>query len=373
MKIKCEYVCLNQEEDFGTADALRLVSERIHSDVLLISCDTITNIDFFPALNLFRKNNASCVAVFNKTGFEEPIDVPGPKSKHKNERDLVGIDSENNRLLFLASTTDFQENFSLPAHLLRSYGQVNIFSNLSDAHIYLLKRWVVGYLAKSEKFSTIKGELLPFIIKKQMSRPPNASGTFGFSETNFDTNDIFDHIKQNGLDEKVLETNLNNMARLKKSNTAELIRCFAYITPDNSCCMRVNTMLNYCLVNRKITSFLNGGELPLISKSATIKSTQMSDCAVAENTTIAERTSIKSSIFGTWCNVHPKTRISDSILMNNVIVEEGVIIEHSIICDKAIIKTGSVLKHCLVGHNYTVPENTTKERVHLTEEGFMEI
>lgn len=329
-------------------------------------------------------NDASCVAIFNNnnSGIESSsVVVPGPKSKYKYEKDLVGINSENNRLLFLASTTDFQDNFSLPGHLLRSHGKIVIHSELNDTHIYLLKKWIVNYLAKrSDRFSTIKGELLPFIIKKQLSRPVNSTNA-GFSEVNFDSNDIFEHVKQNELDQKVLETNLNNFSRVKRSHDSELIRCFAYVAPTDSFCIRVNTILNYCTVNRNISSLFesickdlaNSSNIQLISKNANIKSTQINDCAVAENTLISEKTSIKSSIFGINCNVGQKTKISDSMIMNNVIIEERVVLENSIICDKAKIGSGSILKNCLVGHNYVVAENTIKENAHLTGEGFMEI
>lgn len=381
LKVKCEFISLVEEET-GTADALRVINERISKDVLILSCDTVTNVDFYPVLNMFRSQDASLVSLFikgNGIASLSNVNVPGPKLKPKQERDLVGINVENNRLLFLASTTDYHENVSLPGHLLRSNGKIKIFCGLSDSHIYLMKRWVLDYLAKSEKFSTLKGELLPFVIKKQLSRPLNPHNG-AYSEVNFDSNDIFEYVKHNELNQKMLETNLNNFSRIKRSNESELIRCFAYISPTNFACVRVNTIQNYCLINSQIISLFpsivgsKNTEASLISNQATIKSTQMSDTAVGENTTISEKTSIKSSVFGASCNVNPKTRISNSFIMNNVEVGENVVIENSIVCDKAVISKGSVLKNCIVGHNYIVPESTTKEKAHLTgEEIFMEI
>ncbi|CRK96937.1 CLUMA_CG010346, isoform A [Clunio marinus] len=312
--------------------------------------------------------------LLQKYGFEAPdssIVVPGPKAKHKQERDLVGINSENDRLLFLASTSDFEDVMTLPAHLLRSHGKISIHSGLVDAHIYLVKRWVVDYLAESDRFSTIKGELLPFIIKKQMSRPAHTSKIEGHhtSEVGYDSNDIFYHIKQDEIDRKVLETNLNNFGRLKTSHDSELIRCFAYIAPASSIGIRVNTILGFCTANRKIFDIWESlcGNIPLVSSNAIIKSTQMTNCAVAENTTLSEKTSIKSTVFGVNCLVNEKTRISDSYIMNNVTIEERVVIENCIICDKAVIKKGSILKNCLVGFNFTVNEDTVKDKVHLTD------
>lgn len=62
---------------------------------------------------------------------------------------------------------------------------------------------------------------------------------------------------------------------------------------------------------------------PLIAPGSTIKSTQISQCAVGDNTTILEKTSIKNCVFGNNCEVNSKTRISDSVLMNGVVIEEG--------------------------------------------------
>lgn len=327
LKVKCDYLTISSDNDYGTADALRSIGERIKSDVLLISCDVVTNVDFYSVLNMFRKNDASVVSLFiNGSNVDgcSPVVVPGPKSKHKQERDLVGINPDNDRLLFLASTSDFEDTMALPAHLLRSHGKVVIHSGLVDAHIYLVKRWVVDYLAKTDRFSTIKGELLPFIIKKQMSRPSNTVANIGYSEASLDLNDIFDQVKQDDLDQKVLDTNFNNFSRLKKSHDAELIRCYAYIAPADSIGIRVNTMLGFCVANKKVFGIWESlcVSLPLISPNATIKSSQITDCAVAENTTISQKTSISNSVFGPNCFVHEKTRISDSYIMNSVTIEE---------------------------------------------------
>lgn len=97
---------------------------------------------------MFRQNDASVVSMFWKSGIEGEVVVPGPKTKFKPERDIVGINSKNDRLLFLASTSDFEETMSLPGHLLRCNGRVMIHSGLVDSHIYLVKKWVVDFLAE---------------------------------------------------------------------------------------------------------------------------------------------------------------------------------------------------------------------------------
>lgn len=56
---------------------------RIKADLLVVSCDTITNVDLFPLLNTFRQHDASLSVLFLKGGAEANTVVPGPKNKHK--------------------------------------------------------------------------------------------------------------------------------------------------------------------------------------------------------------------------------------------------------------------------------------------------
>lgn len=55
----------------------------INCDLVVVSCDTVTNIDLFAMLNCFRQNNASVVAQLFKAGLEADTVMPGPKMKHK--------------------------------------------------------------------------------------------------------------------------------------------------------------------------------------------------------------------------------------------------------------------------------------------------
>lgn len=145
------------------------------------------------------------------------------------------------------------------------------------------------------------------------------------------------------------------------------------MAPATSFGIRVNTIHGYCAANKKIFSIWDkiSKDIPaasLISSLSTIKSTQMGEnsVAVGDNTTISEKTSIKTSVIGPNCMISPKTRVSDSYIMKNVTIEEGCVIENSILCEGVTVKTGSVLKNCFIGFNYEVPEKTNKEKVHLS-------
>lgn len=63
-------------------------------------------------------------------------------------------------------------------------------------------------------------------------------------------------------------------------------------------------------------------ERELVSQSSSIKSTQITKCAVGDMTTISEKTSLNQNVIANGCTVQPKTRINNSVLMDGVTVEE---------------------------------------------------
>lgn len=64
---------------------------RITADVLVVSCDTITNADLFGLINEFRKHDASLSALFLKGGAEADTIIPGPKTKNNPGNVSCGI------------------------------------------------------------------------------------------------------------------------------------------------------------------------------------------------------------------------------------------------------------------------------------------
>lgn len=64
LKIKIEYFTISDNEDLGTADSLRLLHDKITSDVICVSCDIITDVDLKGAIDMFRTHSASVVSVF---------------------------------------------------------------------------------------------------------------------------------------------------------------------------------------------------------------------------------------------------------------------------------------------------------------------
>lgn len=88
----------------------------------------------------------------------------------------------------------------------------------------------------------------------------------------------------------------------------------------------MNTLTSFWAANQKILTDwekIVGTEHPLVAPNAQVNCTQMVTCGISYGATVAEKTSLKNSIIGPNSVVNPKTRISDSVLMAGVIVDEG--------------------------------------------------
>ncbi|KAM7343537.1 eukaryotic translation initiation factor 2B subunit gamma [Cochliomyia hominivorax] len=388
LKMKLDFVSIPSDSDFGTADSLRYIHDKIQSDFLVLSCDIVSNVSLYPLINKFRQHDASLAALLFKSGFESDVTLPGPKTKHKPERDLIGIHPDTKRLLFLASASDFEEVMTVNAHLLRKNGKITIYSRLTDSHIYVVKKWVLDYLEKKEHFSTLKGEFLPYLVKKQMSKASDSTvsnNTNQVSDTQSELgtsikqeDNIFSFIPNSALDQQILKTTLYNDNKTKPLYNGDLLRCYALEAPKETIGVRVNTTLSFFAVNQKLSTIwpllCGGQDIPLISSHAVVNSTQTKEIAVADNAKLSEKTSLNFSVFGPNCCINPKNIVNKSLIMAHAVVEEGCNIENCIIGPKAVVKKGTKLKNCLVGPNFVVEEGSILEAKHLTHaDGYMEI
>lgn len=368
LKIKYELIVIPSDEDWGTANSLKHISSRVTTDLLVVSGDLITSINLNEVLNLHRKYDAALTTLFFNNGPEEWIELPGVKTKAKPDRDLVCIDKETQRLVFLASASDFEENVSLPRTLIKKFDSISMFSRLLDAHVYVMKNWVVDYLVESaDKFISIKGELIPYIVKKQLSRPKDSIEKKGTSEKNVAiTKDIFNFAVESGYESRIRQMSAFNDHKLGNKGVFynDILRCYAHIPDKNTFGIRVNTLSSFYLANCRILSKweeITGSSLTeRFHPNSEVKTKQIDESStVGDKSVISEKTSIKSCFIGANCIVENKVRLANCVLMNNVTIKEGCVLENCIVYTGATVDAGCSLQFCLVGPHHAVPAGTT--------------
>ena len=71
------------DEDFGTANCMHLLKDKIYKDCIVVSCDLISNVNIQLMSSYFRLNNAAFVMLLsNNLDQSSELPLPGSKGKY---------------------------------------------------------------------------------------------------------------------------------------------------------------------------------------------------------------------------------------------------------------------------------------------------
>ncbi|KAG9463404.1 hypothetical protein GDO78_021815 [Eleutherodactylus coqui] len=352
MKLRVEVVCLPEDKaaEMGTADSLRHIYSRIKSDVLVLSCDLITEVALHEVVDLFRAHDAT-LAMLMKKAPEPAEHVPGQKGKQKavEERDFIGVDDSGSRLLLLANEEDLDDGLNLKKCLFQRFPRVHMKMGMLDAHLYCLRKYVLDYLADNSSFSSVRRELVPYLVSKQFSQKD--------ADQEIDKKDIYSYIPRDDLQEMALTKSSWNDHRgdMKEPYHGSGLRCYVH-TARNELCCRVNSLAMYMEANKQVPQSSILIEEPRVHVTADIADKLMvgADSMIGEQTKIGEKTSVKHSIVGAKCVIKDRVKITNCIIMNGVVINDCCALQGSVVCNKAVLQGGADIKDCLLGSGLRV-------------------
>lgn len=371
VKMQLDFVSIPDQDYMGTADSLRYIKDRIKRDVLLISGDLITDVSLHNIANIYRTYDAT-VTMLLCCPPEQPAEmpVPGPKSKKRSERDFIGFDEKGNRVLFMTTEADLadldDDKIKFRRSLFKKHPSMNIRSNLTDCHLYLMKKWVIQYLADNKQISSIRGELIPHLVKKQFSKRrkkeelPNPNESVISQEVK---TDIHSYIQENGMLQQIQDMSAwrDHSGDMEDCYHGDKIRCYAY-TVTGALCVRTNTVGSYCETSRQVQRYLQtvNKDMPNVHPTATLKGKPQigNDCLVGESAAVGDKVSVKRSVIGRHCTIADKNKIINSVLMDHAHIAEGCTVQNCIIGADAHIGEKCELKDCIVGSGHNVSANS---------------
>ncbi|XP_033505477.1 translation initiation factor eIF2B subunit gamma [Epinephelus lanceolatus] len=381
-KMNLDWEYIQEDGDMGTAGALRHIQRKIKTDVLVVSCDLITDVALHEVVDLFRAHNATLAMLMSKA-HEFTETVPGQKGKKKTaeQRDFVGVDQSGKRLLFMANEADLEDGLSIRRSIMRKHPRMHIKTGLVDAHLYCLKKAVVDFLVENKSISSIRGELVPYLVRKQFSKTTHSPKIK--DDTEDQNQKMSDGTTNHELlissrDEPLLQLAQerscwnDHRGDMSEAYHGGKLRCYVHIV-DQGLCYRVNTLAAYIEANRLAPKLV---EEPAVHSSAVISERcQMgSDSIIGALCQVADKTSIKRSTIGNSTTVKEKVKVTNSIIMHGVTIEEGCNIQGSVICSNAVISRGADLKYCLVGNGQRIePEAERTNEVIVGTDQLMEI
>jgi translation initiation factor eIF-2B subunit gamma len=333
-------------DTMGTAEALLQIKDKIKTNFIVMSSDLVVDEKFLHGMaDLHRLQDAMVTLLISRP---KPVEgATGPVVDTKNEyglMDYVGLKEDGERLLYFKAAADIENKMRISKKLLRKNYSLTIHTNLVDAHFYIFSKAALAMLeARKEKIVSIKGELIPYLVRCQFRKAftrEDAPIKRPFSKAYSMTS-----------------------ARV---DTTDKIRCFAY-TMEGGYCSRANTIKSYVQMNLDIAS--RGAcysPLEPVTKNSYIhpaavispKTQVGAECVVGEGTRVGERASIKKSVIGKHCVIHDGVKIINSVIMNHVTISAGCVINGSVVCNNVYMKEKCNIKDSQIGVSYNVPEKT---------------
>ena len=231
-----DFMAIDDDWDFGTAHSLRNLISKTKSDLLVISCDTLTETPLYNLANVHRAMNSAitCLMSDRYTSINDII-----KKVNKNdERDFIGVDPSDNRLVFISNEKDIEDELCLYRGQLSRFPHLRLYTNLVDAHTYIISRDALKHLETHLSISMIRCELLPLLVRKQIKQMHDVKAAF--------SDQLYD----------VSEGDEEGVERFNILHEPLRTGCFMHHTKDF--CVRLNSIHNYIAYNKAVFESFSG-------------------------------------------------------------------------------------------------------------------
>ncbi|KAI9310687.1 nucleotide-diphospho-sugar transferase [Dichotomocladium elegans] len=326
------------DEDCGTADALRVIKDKIDRDFIVVPCDLMTDLEPRDFLDAHRIRDSTLSAVFYESALSEAAKDDSGLAPY------VGISPAQSALVYKVPRSE-DDDFSMRMSLLKKFPRVRVHTNLYDAHLYIFKRWVLDMVVDKEKISSISEDLIPMLVKCQ------------YQKKMVEREDV----KKYASAYKPL---LNSALSLSTTNSEQQeeefnspVSTHAYVYRGGFC-SRGNTIASYSELNRHTTK--QGMPVTRVPATAEVapKTQVGNDSMIGEHTKIDERSSVKKSCVGAHCVIGKNVKIANSVIMDNVVIADNAKVDGCIICNNAKVLEKAVLKDCDVAAEYVVKKDS---------------
>ncbi|KAG9454850.1 hypothetical protein H6P81_007754 [Aristolochia fimbriata] len=362
-------------EDVGTAGALRSVAHYLTaSDVLVVSGDLVSDVPPGAVAATHRRHNAAVTALLCSVPVGGHSETSGSGGKDKAKKparhNIIGLDPAKQFLLHVTTGADVHKDLRISKTIQHASGQMEIRSDLMDAHLYAFNRTaLLDILDQNPTFHSINQDVVPHLVKSQLlslKSEVQANGASQMEEglnerVTFQTDPLWYTQRQMGpistFDD--LATGFSHdFFPVRRAH-----KCCAYIASKNKYCVRLNSIQDFCDVNRDVigdASHLSGysfsAQNNIIHPSAELgnKTTVGPNCMLGEGSQLGDKCSVKRSVIGSHCRIGSNVKVVNSVVMNHVTIEDGCSIQGSVICSNVHLQERVVLKDCQVGAGYVI-------------------
>ncbi|KAK8601851.1 hypothetical protein V6N13_058472 [Hibiscus sabdariffa] len=354
-------------EDIGTAGALRAISHHLTAkDILVVSGDLVSDVPPGAVAATHRRHDAAVTAMLCSVPVSGSLESGSSGGKDKTRKpgryNIIGLDPCKQFLLHIATGSEIEKDSRLQKHILHAVGQMEIRSDLMDAHMYAFKRSVLQeVLDQKDTFQSLKQDIVPYLVRSQLKSEALLNG---ISQAEENGNEKLSSPNNQVLVSKILANASTpsfhepySMEPDGSAQTRKTHKCCAYIASSSSYCVRLNSIQAFMDINRDVTGeadhLLSDNIIGPSPKLGT-KTTVGPHCMLGEGSEMGDKCQVKRSVIGRHCRIGSHVKIVNSVVMNHVTIGDGCIIQGSVVCSNVQLQERVVLKDCLVGAGFVV-------------------
>jgi translation initiation factor eIF-2B subunit gamma len=257
---------------------------------------------------------------------------------------------------------------------MESVSRMEVHTNLVDCHLYLFKKWVLD-LVEDKKISSVKNDLLPYLVAVQFKRD-----------------------RAMELGDKLWE-----MARSKQALAHEMtspqqdddrVKVFAMVLPFNNktggaFSARADSLGAYAWISFALLEHPVGGSTPWErffggappaaapqqQRSPDTHTRSLSESSapggainkeyvktlVGDKCFIHPTAMLNRCIVGDGCRIGAHAKLSNCILLKDVEVKENCVLQNSLLGAQVVVGKGCGLNKVFVGYRFVVGDGRTEE------------
>lgn len=400
----------------GTAEILRLpeIRKTITGDFVVLPCDLVCELSAEQLLQAWMVKAASVTDLLDADGFTN-----GTQARHSGgigvwyetktnvtvkgeETDFIAtaplpqsavappkgsILANVSKVVYTMPTdslkdlTEDRKALPLRHGLLRANPRLRMLTTHRDAHIYIFPRWILDFIQDNEQFESIGEDVVGWWAK--------AGWQTGLAEK-LRIKSSCNECKGEEDDESITESVASPQHHAQTSGSADCTHKSREESVSDSAAFPVPPILAYIhstkkqeigsLIRRVDTAqlllaiSLQIAKLPSLEEAGNEPTSPFAharkvaypegvkprttitkqDSLIGENVTVEEKTSIKECVIGTGCQIQEGAKLSQCLLMDGVVVGKGCKLTKCILGKRSIIGDGSVLTDCEVQENLIV-------------------
>lgn len=427
------------DQNTGTAEILRLpeIRELVTGDFVVLPCDLVCELAGEQLLQAWMVKSASLtgllgtrqlsnghqsrysggLGVWYNTKASAPVKgeetdfistAPLPSSPTATPKG--SIFPNVSKLVYSMPTDSFndliEERKAIPIRhgLMKANPRVRMYTNHRDAHIYIFPRWVLDFIKKNERLESIGEDVIGWWAKAGWQS--GLADKLQFGEVLRNGDDDGEENESVGGRSSPTESSPDNQDNSKEATSANTTTDDKNASTATASAFEPPSILAYIhshkegaagsIVRRVDTAqlllaiSLQLAKLPSLEEADTESPSPFAhprkvaypegvkprttitkqDSLIGENVTVEEKTSIKETVIGAGCQINEGAKLSQCLLMEGVVVGKGCKLTRCILGKRCIIGAGSVLTDCEVQENLIVePRTEDKDNKLMSSEG----